>query len=61
MLLPRIQDILDNLGGQKYFIKLAIFKAYHQGFMDETSRHCTVFISPWGLHEWLRISFGVSK
>ena len=31
MPLPRIQDILDNLGGQKYFKKLDMSKAYHRG------------------------------
>ena len=61
MPLPRIQDILDNLGGQKYFMKLDMSKAYHQGFMDETLRHCTAFTSPWGLYEWLCIPFGFSN
>ena len=33
MPLPRIQDILDNLGDQKYFMKLDMSKTYHQGFL----------------------------
>ena len=61
MPLPRIQDVLENLGGQKYFTKLDMSKAYHQGFMDENSRHFTAFTTPWDLYEWLRIPMGLSN
>ena len=53
MPLPRIQDISDNQGSQKYFTKLDMSKAYHQ---DEASRHCTVFTFPWGLRIPLALS-----
>ena len=59
--LPIIQDILDNIGDQKYFTKLDLSEAYHQEFMDETSRYCTAFTSPWRLYEWLCIPFGHSN
>ena len=61
MPIPRIQDILDNLGGQKYFTTLDMSKAYHQGYMDKDSRNLTAFTTPWGLYEWLRIPFGLSN
>nr|KAG5698230.1 hypothetical protein BaRGS_024037 [Batillaria attramentaria] len=38
-----------------------IGKAYHQGFMTEESRHLTAFVTPWGLYEWARISFGLTR
>lgn len=57
--LPRIQDLLDTLGGHSWFSILDQGKAYHQGYMAEGSRHMTAFISPWGLHEWVRIPFGL--
>ena len=57
--IPRIQDILDSLGGSQVFTTLDMSKAYHQGFMDEKSRHRTAFITPWALYEWLRVPFGL--
>lgn len=48
--IPRVQDILDNLGGQKCFAMLDMSKAYHQGFIDKDARHFTAFTSPLGLH-----------
>ena len=57
--IPRIQETLNNLGGNTYFSVLDQGKAYHQGFVDEKSQHLTVFITPWGLYKWLRIPFGL--
>ena len=57
--IPRTQDILDNLYGQEWFTTLDMAKAYHQGYVEEGSRHVTAFSTPWGLYEWLRIPFGL--
>ena len=57
--IPRIQDILDSLGGQKVFTTLDMSKAYHQGYIDERHRHLTAFVTPWTLYEWIRIPFGL--
>lgn len=57
--IPRVQDILDSLGGNSWFSLLDQGKAYHQGFMDEDSRPLTAFVTPWGLYEWIRIPFGL--
>lgn len=59
--IPRIQEILENLGGNSWFTVLDQGKAYHQGFVSENSRACTAFITPWGLYEWLRIPFGLTN
>ena len=57
--IPRIQDILDSLGGSQWFSTLDMSKAYHQGYIDERFRHLTAFITPWALYEWIRIPFGL--
>ena len=61
MPIPRIQDILDSLGGKSWFTTLDMSKAYHQGFMDESSQHLTAFSTPWALFEWIRIPFGLNN
>ena len=57
--IPRIQDILDALGGSKWFSTLDMSKAYHQGYIEEESRHLTAFATPWTLYKWVRIPFGL--
>lgn len=59
--LPRIQDLLDNLGGNSWFSILDQGSAYHQGFVDEGSKHLTAFSTPWGLYEWNRLPFGLTN
>ena len=49
--LPRIQNIIDNLGGNQYFSLLDQSKAYHQLHLDPNSRKYTAFITPWGFYE----------
>ena len=57
--LPRIQNILDNLGGNQYFALLDQSKAYHQLHLHPDSRRLTAFITPWDFYEWVRIPFGL--
>lgn len=59
--LPRIQDLTDTLGGNTWFSILGQGKAYHQGFVAESPRQFTAFITPWGLYEWVCIPFGLSN
>ena len=59
--IPRIQEIIDSLGGQKWFSTLDMGKAYWQGFLKEEFRKVTAFSTPWGLYEWIRIPMGISN
>uniref|UniRef100_A0AAV2JRS9 ribonuclease H n=1 Tax=Knipowitschia caucasica TaxID=637954 RepID=A0AAV2JRS9_KNICA len=57
--IPRVQDVMDSLGGNTIFSLLDQGKAYHQGFMSKESRPLTAFVTPGGLYEWIRIPFGL--
>eukprot|EP00794_Sanderia_malayensis_P006740 gene6740-7500_t len=57
--LPRIQQTVENLGGNTLFSLLDMNKAYHQGYVSEESRCKTAFITPWGLYK--RIPFGLTN
>ena len=59
--LPRVQEALDNLGGNSWFSLLDQGKAYHQGTVHPNSQHLTAFVTPWGLYEWKRIPFGLTN
>ena len=59
--IPRIQETLDNLGGNSWFSVLDQGKAYHQGYVKPESQPLTAFITPWGLYEWIRILFGLTN
>ena len=61
MPIPRIQEIFDTLGGQKWFSTLDMAKAYHQGYVKEECRKYTAFSTPWALYEWIRIPMGISN
>ena len=59
--IPRLQNVLDSLGGNVWLSTLDQGKAYHQGYMHPESRHLTAFVTPHGLHEWVRIPFGLKN
>ena len=57
--IPRIQDILNGLGGNKWFTVLDQGKAYHQGFMVKENRPLTAFVTNCGLYQWNGIPIGL--
>ena len=59
--IPKIQDTLDSLAGQKWFATLDQGKAYHQGFVEPTSCQLTAVVMPWGLYEWVRLPMGLKN
>ena len=59
--LPQIDDLLDQLGGAKYFSTLDLASSFWQIRMEPESREKTVFTTPQGLYEFLMMPFGLTN
>ncbi|KZS18244.1 Uncharacterized protein APZ42_015662 [Daphnia magna] len=59
--LPRIDDVLDLLQGQKCFSTLDLASGYWQIEMDEQSKEKTAFIVENNLYEWNRLVFDLTN
>ena len=56
---PNVQTLLHKLGGSSIFLKVDLVKAYDQILMDEDSISLTAITTPFGLFEYLYMSFGL--
>jgi hypothetical protein len=59
--LPRIEDLLDHLKGEKYFTKMDLTARYHQVCMVATDTWKTSFKTIFGLYEWMVMHFGLTN
>lgn len=57
--LPRLDDVLNRLGGATLFTTLDMYKGYWQVPMAEVDRPKTAFVTPDGLFQFTRMSFGL--
>lgn len=60
-LLPRIDEILDRLGGAKYFFVFDLVSGFHQIPIDENDRAKTAFSTSNNHFEFLRMPFGLKN
>ncbi|GBN13027.1 Retrovirus-related Pol polyprotein from transposon 297 [Araneus ventricosus] len=57
--LPHIQDFSNNLAGKTIFSKIDLVKAYHQIPVKTSDIHKTAVITPIGLFEYSKMTFGL--
>ena len=59
--LPRIDDLLDQLGNAKFFSTLDLASGFWQVQVHPNSRAKTAFVTPHGLHEFRVMPFGLTN
>ena len=57
--MPRIDDILDQVGQAKFITTLDLAKGYWQVPVAKEDRHKTAFVSPRGLYQFKMLPFGL--
>src|SRR6266542_3591456 len=51
-LLPIVNDIVDKIGGKKYYTSIDLASRYWQVKVDKNSQDITAFVTPWELYQF---------
>ena len=60
-LMPKVEDIFSQLNGAKYFSTLDLRAGYHHIGLTTDSIPKTVFTSPFGKYEYVKVPFGLAQ
>ena len=59
--MPKVENIFSKLNGEQYFSALDLWAGYHHIPLENDLIPKTVFTSPFGKYEYLKVSFGLAK
>ena len=59
--IPRIEDTIDVLQGNRFFSSLDLSSGYWQFPLEESSKHLTAFTSRFGLHQFTVMPYGITN
>ena len=59
--MPKVEDIFSQLNGAKYFSTLDLRAGYHHIGLTTDSIPKTVFTSPFGKYEYIKVPFGLAQ
>ncbi|XP_076049782.1 uncharacterized protein LOC143030516 [Oratosquilla oratoria] len=57
--LPRIDDVIDDVGAARWVTKLDLLQGYYQVRLTERSRAISAFVTPEGLYQFTVLPFGL--
>jgi len=57
--IPRVDDLIDRVGGAPYITTLDLSKGYWQVPVAKEDQEKTAFTTPWGLFQFTRMPFGL--